>query len=266
MKKLTLLTAAALSCCMFSTAAAQVQILRATGQVTGPLTTQAAAPRFVSDQTQRSERASASGDRQRELSAEGTEQIPNPFDYFAQEQSPSFPQAVSAESAASANSANSANSAPRSLPEEHSRIEAPPRSPVTAQQPSGDSLPAALPAGRDPQQQRSIVDTIVDQAAVGNVPQWINAPMYRSAPQTPNPVADWLLREECVAGLWGGYQQQRAAECAHMWAHLSGHCGHHSACGAATGVCNACDSPRVRNRYLEAPAADAGDCATCNGF
>ncbi len=246
MKILTLLTAAALSCCTFSTTLAQVQILRAAGP--------SPAPRLVSDQTQREDLTSAVGAPQRALSGEGTEQIANPFDYFAEQESPQTTQAAPTEAAT------------RSLPEQPGLIEDAASDPVAAQPPASDSLPATLPVGRH-HHQRSIVDTIVDQAALGNVPQLMYAPLYAAgAPQTPNPVADWLLREECVAGLWGGYDRQRAAECAHMWAHLSSHCGHHATCGHHAGACNACNSPRVRNRYLEAPIADVGNCAACNGF
>lgn len=244
MKKLTLLAAAALSCCTYSHTFAQVQILRATGP--------SAAPRLVSDQTQLDDlRAS-----------KGAGLVPNPFDYFADQLPTATPQA-----AAEHNST-------QLLSDEHSLLEKGPTNTPSAKPNASDSSPSTLPVGRHHRHQRSVVDTIVDHAAIGNVPHVTTTPIYwGGAAQTPNPVADWLLREECVAGLWDGYPQQRAAECAHMWAHLSGQCGHcgsgqcgSGGCATVAEPCDACVKPRVHNRYLSGPAAAPQACAPCDSL
>lgn len=241
MKKLTLLAAAALSCCTVSTTFGQVQILRATGP--------SVAPRLVSDQTQLDDLTSAPATNAGDLESGGGLLVPNPFDYFAEELPTTTPQAAAKDNA------------PQLLSEEQSLLESDLPNTPAAKQDANDSSPATLPVGRHHRHQRSVVDTIVDQAALGNTPHVTTTPIYwGGAPQTPNAVADWLLREECVAGLWDGYPQQRAAECADMWAHLSGHCG--GGCGTVAGPCSACAEPRLRNRYLEAAPA----CGSCNGL
>lgn len=249
MKKLTLLAAAALSCCVYSNTFAQVQILRATGP--------SAAPRLVSDQTQLDDLPSAQATNANNLGPDGAQVVPNPFDYFA-DHLPRISPPPAAE-----------NNSPQILSEDGSLLEDGLTGPPVAKQDSDASSPATLPVGRHHRHQRSVVDTIVDQAAIGNIPHVSTTPIqWCPAPQTPSPVAEWLLREECVAGLWDGYPQRRAAECAHMWAHLSGHCGHCGSGGCATvaGPCSACAEPRVRNRYLTAPAVATPACGSCNSF
>lgn len=260
MKKLTLLAAAALSCCTFSTTFAQVQILRASGP--------SAAPRLVSERTRLDGLRQAEDPAQRAKQSAGEQRIPNPFDYFAEDAS---------ERASQPASEDHSSSAPR-LPAGPSLEGDALDDPAVARQHAQDSLPGGLPVGRHHQHQRSVVDTIIDQAALDNVLQagapHVGAPHVAFTPvywggalQTPNPVAEWLLREECVAGLWAGYPQQRAAECAHMWAHLSAHRGHCSVgCGTVAGACNTCRAPRVRNRYLATSSAASETCGPCNGL
>jgi hypothetical protein len=225
MKNLTLLTAVALACCMVSPLVAQVQILRSG--------TPTPAPRLVADQT-----ALAEVEPLPIQSPTASPQIPNPFDYFDQ--------------------GFSAKETPTESPV--SLAEPPQTEPLASESPiaekAAESDPASLPVGRHHRQNSpTIVDTIVSHATLGNIPNAAVTPVYwGGAPQTPNPVAQWSLREQCVDGLWANYQQQRAAECAHMWEHLNGH-----GCGIAcvTGPCTACSqhahqaaAPR-RNRYLE---------------
>ncbi len=235
MKKLTLLTAVALSCFAVNTSFAQVQILRSG--------TPTPAPRLISDQT-----SLAEAEPLPFVSPNAPDAIPNPFDYFDQElpkveplaeQSPSVPFAD--EPAA------------------------------TEDQPNSD--PASLPVGRRQRENGpTVVDTIVSQAALGNIANASVTPVYWGGnAQTPNPVAEWLLREECVAGLWANYPQQRAAECAQMWSNLAGHscgCGagtcSSGTCGAASASCTTCATHAApRNRYLERLSAPPMGCNTC---
>ena len=252
MKKLTLLAAAALSCCTYTTTFAQVQILRATGP--------AAAPRLVSDQTRLDDLNTAPATDASALESDGAQLLPNPFDYFADQLPTSTPQAAAE------------TSSTQLLPEEQSLLEDGLTNIPSAKQDTDDSSPASLPVGRHHRHQRSVVDTIVDQAAIGNIPHVTTTPIYwGGVPQTPNHVAEWLLREDCVGGLWDGYPQQRAAECADMWAHLSGHCGHcghcgSGGCGTVAEPCNACVKPRVHNRYLSGPSAAPQACGSCDSF
>ncbi len=108
--------------------------------------------------------------------------------------------------------------------------------------------PTSLPVGRR-HRGRTIVDTMIDYNTLSNTPHAAYAPVQWSpVAQTPNPVAQFMLRQECVDGLWAGYSAQRAAECAAMWAHLSGHHGH--CCGLTAGSpCDVCADLGPRNRY-----------------
>lgn len=254
MKKLTLLTAAALACCGMSPIFAQVQILRSG--------TPTVAPRLVSDQTELggldpfAEAKSGSGP------AVAKETIANPFDYFAEDLPSIEPQAVrtynSQELPSEAQSLLDENASPNSL---------------SSQPEAAAEDPASLPVGLHHRRNSSVVDTIITEAALGNIPHCAMTGVdWGGSLHTPNPVADWLMREECVNGLWANYPQQRAAECAAMWAHLAGHsCGGCGSCGTVAGPCSACAAPPVRrNRYLEgrlaAPLAcgtNSGACHTC---
>jgi len=228
MKNLTLLTAVALVCCMVRPTVAQVQILRS-GMPTP-------APRLVGDQT-----AVAEVEPLQMLTPAASPEIPNPFDYFDQ--------------------GFSAEQTPIESPV--SLAPPPQTEPLASESPvaekAAESDPASLPVGRHHRQNSpTIVDTIVSHATLGNIPNAAVTPVYwGGAPQTPNPVAQWLMREQCVEGLWANYQQQRAAECDHMWSHLNGHgCG--TAC--ASGPCSVCSQhahqpATPRNRYLERFAA-----------
>lgn len=133
----------------------------------------------------------------------------------------------------------------------------------TSRSNSPASDPSSLPVVRHPRQ--GIVDAIVDHAALDGVMDASQSPVFwTQSAQTPNPVASILLREQCVQGLWDGYQAERARECAAMWAHLAGHqhCG--NACGScAAGGCQsgACAGPR--NRYREACDSAPVGCSSC---
>ena len=103
---------------------------------------------------------------------------------------------------------------------------------------------------------RNVVDAMVDYSTLSTVPDCSIVPVdWTQSARTPNPVAEILLRERCVNGLWDGYQAERAAECAHMYAKINGHsrCGS-GACGVS-GPCSACapatTCAQPRNRYLE---------------
>lgn len=131
-----------------------------------------------------------------------------------------------------------ANSAPEPLSNANDLL-------VDEQPPVSD--PTSLPVAK---KHRSMVDTIVDQGVMASVADASSTPInWGGSPQTPNPVGQWLLREECVEGLWASYPQQRAAECAHMWSHLNGHSACNSPCNVA-GPCSVCAEP-ARNRYTE---------------
>lgn len=249
MKRLTLLAAAALSCCTYSNTYAQVQILRTNGPF--------AASKFVSDPNPIADPSTSSAPATiaSDLNSDGDQLLPNPFDDFADE----LP-TTNASQAASQDQSAQLLSDEQSLSEEGQT--GTPVNPQDADAAAADTMPS----GRHHRHQHSVVDSIIDHTASGSIAHASDTPIYwGGAPQTPNPVADWLLREECVAGLWDGYPQQRAAECAHMWSHLSGHsriCG--GGCGTVAGQCNACAEPRVRNRYLSGPTVAVDTCAPCD--
>jgi hypothetical protein len=279
MKISTLLTAAALAACTWSTSFAQVQIIRSTSPTP--------APRLVSDQTDLSDDDLLAPD-----APPIKEATPNPFDYFSDD----LPKVDS--DADIASQASDLLDAQSDLPHSESNLVDSPLAtsplgtpPLGTQRGSQSAAPtpqsaehdpASLPVGRHHRRQGSIVDTIIDQATLGNVPHTCHSPIHwGDSRHTPIPVAQWLLREECVDGLWANYPQQRAAECAQMWACLSGHgCGGHCGCGAGHcgtvgGPCTACagprahspraHSPRVHNRYLETHVAAPVGCDSCDG-
>lgn len=259
MKKLTLLTAAALSCCALSSTFAQVQILRSGAR--------ASAPRLVSEQTERDDLEPFAGATEDSQESVAKEAIPNPFDYFSEDLPTVQPK-----------SAVSENSSDR-LTEEHSLLED--GLPTTSLAPkSNDSKPSSLaqesdaddeastPVGRHHRRKPSVVDTIVNQATLGNVPNCATTPVYWGGAQhTPNPVAEWLLREQCVEGLWASYPQLRAAECAQMWNCLAGHSAHGcgSGCGDVSGLCSVCAQSHARhNRYTGRFSTPPMGCDPCN--
>lgn len=166
--------------------------------------------------------------------ATAQEVIPNPFDFFASEDPSSVP------------------SAPAAIQPAPARAE-------VAGSPS-DIDPQSLPVGRRHRQQ-SMTETILDHGTLAALPHTAMAPVCWSAPeQTPNPIANFLLRQDCnQQALWNGYPAQRAAECAQMWQQLSGEhgCGRGGKCGHAcgqgcgcAGTAAAC-APAPRNRYTE---------------
>lgn len=173
--------------------------------------------------------------------ATAEEVIPNPFDFFTSEDPSSIPTAPHAPHAT--------QPAPAGI--------------GVAGSPS-DLDPQSLPVGRRHRQQ-SMTQTILDHGTIAAIPHTATAPVYWSAPeQTPNPIANFLLRQDCnQQALWNGYPAQRAADCARMWQQLSvehgcgrgGKCGH--ACGQGCGQGCGCAgsaaacAPAPRNRYTE---------------
>ncbi len=234
MKKSTLLTAVALSCFAVNSVSAQIQILRSG--------TPTPAPRLVSDETSLSEAQPLP------LVPNSADAIPNPFDFFDQELPQVEPQAEVSQTDLQSTSP----------PLEES---------ITSDQ-EAESDPASLPVGRRHRHNGpSVVDTIVNQATLGNIANASVTPIsWGGNIQTPNPVAEWLLREECVQGLWANYPAQRAAECATMWSKLAGPCGGCSSgsCVKAAAPCTTCQtSSAPRNRYLERLSASPMGCNTC---
>ena len=237
MKKLTLLTAVALSCFAVSSASAQIQVLRAG--------TPTPAPRLVSDQTSLSEAQPLP------LAPNSAETTSNPFDFFDKELPQVEPQ-VEPQAEVSQSDLQSASPSNQTLTNDQET----------------ESDPASLPVGRRHRHNGpSVVDTIVSQATLGNIANASVTPVnWGGNMQTPNPVAEWLLREECVEGLWANYPQQRAKECATMWSKLAGPCGGCSSGTCAQGVapCTTCAVQNApRNRYLDRLSAPPMGCNTC---
>ena len=126
-------------------------------------------------------------------------------------------------------------------------------------EPASDD-PNSLPVGRH-HRQRTVVETIIDHSAAAYVPNASYAPVYwgNQMPQAPNPVAEVMLRQQCVDGLWAGYQAERAQECAAKWEHIAGK--HHgcTSCKGAGKPCSTCDVQPV-NRYIQSTPS-CSDCA-----
>lgn len=127
--------------------------------------------------------------------------------------------------------------------------------------------PSALEAEAD--SQSDVVDRIVDQATVDGIPHANLSPIdwNQGVPNAPNHVARVMMRQECVDGLWNGYAQMRAEECAHMWAKLTatkkchdGSCGKNG-CGAHGCGASGCGGGHTVNRYT-GQGCD-GSCADC---
>jgi hypothetical protein len=145
--------------------------------------------------------------------------------------------------------------APSGMAETPSQPE-PPASAETA------SDPSSLPVTRS-NNDRSVVDTIVDQAALMNTPHAsYEAVDWCGSIETPNPVGEVLLRQFCVEGLWDGYEAQRACVCARMWHHLQKH--HCGGCGHSTGCpsCACVGRASSQNRYRQGNCG--GHCGTAN--
>lgn len=119
------------------------------------------------------------------------------------------------------------------------------RSESAPTQPSPD--PHSIPSGRP-----TLVDSILTQSSLEGVLDCTESPVdWSMGVRTPNPVASILLREQCVQGLWNGYDAQRAAECAAMWEKLYGH----QRCNYCVAPAPACTpKTRPRNRYRERAA------------
>lgn len=116
--------------------------------------------------------------------------------------------------------------------------------------------PTSLPTGIR-HRRRNAVDAMVDYAVLSGVGQASHGVHWGyGIPTAPNHIANILVRQECVDGLWDSYPAMRAAECELMWRHLTAtkHCGCGGGCnsgcqscqaGCATGGC----AHGPRNRY-----------------
>lgn len=132
---------------------------------------------------------------------------------------------------------------------------APQQEPAT-QQPVATQHGGAYPPrahGVPPQAHGSPQQPMVDLSVLAHTPHVKHTPInWAQQVQTPNPIADILLREYCSQGLWNGYEQERAAECAHMAKKLAGgccgKCTQCNQCNTAPSACSAC-SGQGHNRY-----------------
>lgn len=134
-----------------------------------------------------------------------------------------------------------------------------PRQSADSGRSASDRDPSSL-SPRDDRHKPTLIDTMANHALLANIPHAAHSHDCWYGPcATPNPVAEVLLRQECVDGLWAGYQAQRAAECAKMWHHLA---GRPAPCYSVCGPCSACSPQPPRNRYLEqhGPACDTPSC------
>ncbi|MFN3191551.1 MAG: hypothetical protein ACE361_13665 [Aureliella sp.] len=146
-------------------------------------------------------------------------------------------------------------------------LQAPPTRPQSAQ--GQESDPASLPVGiRHRHRRNAVVDTMSNMGSIASVPHAATTQIdwcYGST-KTPNPVADVLLHQECVQGLWDRYPAQRAAECAHMWAKLTASKGchrcQHGGCGScSSGNCDSGCTSQPVNRYRAKSSCDS--CVHC---
>lgn len=169
-----------------------------------------------------------------------SDQIPNPFDILAGQ----LTQEPAPEST--------------STPADHSQAvisEEPVPNPILVEVSEGQD-PASLPVGGHPGR-TSLVETMADYDTIASIQNAAIAPVdwCHGATRTPNPVAEVLMRQGCVEGLWDGYAAQRAAECADMWEKLTATkncrgCGSsHRQCQTHDGGHNARGSRPV-NRYV----------------
>ena len=89
-----------------------------------------------------------------------------------------------------------------------------------------------------------------------------------AARQTPNPTADYMMREWCVDGLWNNHSAEMALQCARQSQRIYGghhHCGqcrvqpgyHHGGCQNG-----ACQNGACQQAHVAAPVRSSG-CAHC---
>ncbi|MFO0943632.1 MAG: hypothetical protein U0930_23090 [Pirellulales bacterium] len=87
--------------------------------------------------------------------------------------------------------------------------------------------------------------------------------------RTPNPTADYMLREYCVDGLWDNYAAERAQQCARQMERIygghrhCGSCGVQPACQSCGVGCGTGQSRPVINRYRTNGSCTG--CAQCTG-
>ena len=92
--------------------------------------------------------------------------------------------------------------------------------PTQPSQPAGD--PTSLPVKQE-NADGNLVNTMANHALVDSIPNASVTPVDWCLGQmrAPNHVAQVLMHQECVDGLWARYPAQRAHECAHMWNKLT---------------------------------------------
>lgn len=87
--------------------------------------------------------------------------------------------------------------------------------------------------------------------------------------RTPNPTADYMLRQYCVDGLWDNFAAERAQQCARQMERIYGGHRHCGGCAAqqpcqVAGGCSMHGHQQV-NRYRQMPGNFNG-CANCAAF
>ena len=156
-------------------------------------------------------------------------EIPNPFDFGAELAAPPVPQVT----------IDSANDAPAD--------------------------PSSLPTGIRHNRKRTTVDALVDYATLSGVANASYGGVnwgYGTA-KAPNHVANVLLRQECVDGLWASYPAMRAAECELMWRRLTAtkNCGcGRDGCQSCNSGCAQCGHGTVLNRYAQSGCDSCDSC------
>lgn len=63
--------------------------------------------------------------------------------------------------------------------------------------------------------------------------------------RTPNPIADYMMRNWCTDGLWATYPAQRACQCAHIQHHTGGYNRYTNGCG----TCDTCAGAYAPNAW-----------------
>lgn len=237
MKKIILCATVAFSCCGINSLYGQIHL---------PHGSPTLAPQLVANQTQAAE---IDGETPMPFQAPTPVVVPNPFDFELSSPSP--------ETNAAQNAGVSGVELTDSPSLNQSNLD-----------------PSSLPVGRHHRRRPNIVDTMADYSMLANTPHAGVTPVdWCRTNRTPNPIADIILRQECVEGLWAGYPAERAAECARMWEKIHGSCNN----GCPVGPCQPCSvgaginvsAASILNRYRQshgrrrAKACDRGN-ASCD--
>lgn len=123
-----------------------------------------------------------------------------------------------------------------------------------------DSEPATKAVGRR-HHASSPADAIISGANATNY--FAPADWSSTVRQTPNPTADYMMREWCVNGLWDNHPAEMALQCARQSRLIYGghhHCGQ---CRVPAGCQNgSCQSGAYHQAHAVAPVRSSG-CANC---